>query len=322
MTFERRITNNLYSIVLAFLHLTGDIFCSIDSYDIRYLYGEGICDFKGNLQSDKFVSLRNPNQGYIFKQSWFLFAFEGTSYCSFELKAPDDMGFFITAREIKLRKNATGECVDTIEVKYDSKKYEFCDSSDSFNKLRSFRTGENVSITININKDIPLDLIGDMFIELVVTIRRNCGPEYHVQCDEDDRGSCISPGFQNDDIVNCPDCSDEISCLKENLESPVKSRPKVSGSNVLLWTIVALLVTTIIFGTFLCRLFNQRREITENNSGSRPRNDDQNQTVQIPNSSLSFTTNQITLRNEFEPSAPSEETEEEQPPPHYETLYK
>ncbi|XP_055590432.1 uncharacterized protein LOC129742545 isoform X1 [Uranotaenia lowii] len=442
MASERKKISIYYLIVLAFSHLVLEISCSIDDnhnhYKIHNLYGEGLCSsgrislYDNILSQNDPIKLHHPRQGYILKQSWDLSSLGRTSYCRIELQAPEGMGFYITARETQLRKNAKaghrlhklactnsmiprrlfdlcspihytnifhantndcwrkqqqqqkkpspprlgecfvqnisiptdftptvwaliqavpytmqivltatkfhrisshlykccvvygplkGECVDTIQVKYDSNQYDFCDSYEAFNKLRAFKTGKDVRITINISKHIPLDHIDDvLFIELVVTVRRNCGTERQIQCDNDGSGSCISPHFRNDDIINCPDCRDEFKCLREKSELQVEY-----PSDVILAVVLSLIMTTIVLGTLIWCLVRHRRGTTGYSSGSRSSNTDQNRSVQIPNSTesnLISNANQRTSENEFVPSAPLEEVEdEEDQPPRYEALY-
>ncbi|XP_055586603.1 uncharacterized protein LOC129739204 [Uranotaenia lowii] len=311
--------NHLYLIVLTFLHLSFEISCTSDNYRIYNLYQEGICRaprlplFDKVLARDDPIQLRDPNKGYIFRQSWNSSSFKRISYCRFYLQAPEGMGLYILVRETQLRKNVNGQCIDTIEAKFNGRKYQFCDSFEDENFPKGFRTDEAVRITINLDKMKPLDHVEDeLSVELVVTIWKECGPKKLIPCSE----SCISSQFQNDGIINCPTCTDEMGCRREQKEVEM-----INPTNVIFSAVVSLLVTMFGFGGLLWCLFKHRRRIVGCSSSSSG-NDERNQSssrgdVTLPD--LNFSAQSTTGGNDL--AAPSAPEEMDDLPPSYETLF-
>uniref|UniRef100_A0A2M4AAU5 Putative secreted mucin n=1 Tax=Anopheles triannulatus TaxID=58253 RepID=A0A2M4AAU5_9DIPT len=210
-------------------------------------------------------------RGAIYEQSLNSSTFKRYSECKFTLQAPPGYGLYLIIRKLKLRREANGNCVDSVTVKNSNdKKVRFCYTPRDV--PRSFTDPLHLKITIKIDHYRPLATEDSTLdIQLVATPKGSCSQmPNRLQCEPNDPLSCIHDSFRHDRNINCPNCLDEDGCTLEMEQVPV-----VNKQNVVLTAIVAFvialgamgLITWIVYQCWCARSCNAHSANSANGGG-------------------------------------------------------
>ncbi|ETN66392.1 hypothetical protein AND_001822 [Anopheles darlingi] len=190
--------------------------------------------------------LSDFHRGAIYEQSLNSSTFKRYNECKFTLQAPPGYGLYLIIRKLRLRREANGNCVDSVTVKTSNdKKVRFCYTPKDV--PRSFADPTHLKITIKIDHYRPLATEDSTLdIQLVATPKGSCSQmPNRLQCEPNDPSSCIHDSFRHDRNINCPNCLDEDGCTLEMQQIPV-----VNKQNVFLTALVAFFGALIMMGLF------------------------------------------------------------------------
>ncbi|XP_035792666.1 uncharacterized protein LOC118466909 [Anopheles albimanus] len=200
--------------------------------------------FDALLTRKEIHHLTDFQRGAIYEQSLNSSTFKRYSECKFTLQAAPGYGLYLIIRKLKLRREANGNCVDSVTVKTSNdKKVRFCYTPKDV--PRSFTDPLHLKITIKIDHYRPLaSEDSTLDIQLVATPKGACSQmPNRLQCEPNDPLSCIHDSFRHDRNINCPNCLDEDGCSFEMEQVPV-----VNKQNVFLTALVAFFGALTMMG--------------------------------------------------------------------------
>ncbi|XP_058056845.1 uncharacterized protein LOC131208207 isoform X1 [Anopheles bellator] len=292
-------------------------------YDTYDLISTGICKtrqfsiIESLYPRKELRTLLDSKRGAVFEQSWNSSSFKRFSECKFTLQPPPDMGLYLMVRKLNLRRDAKGNCVDTVTVKQSNdKKTRFCYTPKDV--PRSFSDPQHLRITIKLDHYQPLPTVDDTLqIQLVVTPKGSCFRLTQVRCDLGDSTSCIDHSFYQDRTVNCPNCVDEDECSTE-LEKVYVT----NNQNIALTALVSLIFTMAVFAFCLLCLYKHRRCVSSCSSHSADSASSGGSGTRALRHNVATGVHTVELQgslSDIRPSAPP--MEEKDLPPSYDALF-
>ncbi|XP_058056852.1 uncharacterized protein LOC131208207 isoform X2 [Anopheles bellator] len=266
-------------------------------YDTYDLISTGICKtrqfsiIESLYPRKELRTLLDSKRGAVFEQSWNSSSFKRFSECKFTLQPPPDMGLYLMVRKLNLRRDAKGNCVDTVTVKQSNdKKTRFCYTPKDV--PRSFSDPQHLRITIKLDHYQPLPTVDDTLqIQLVVTPK--------------------------DRTVNCPNCVDEDECSTE-LEKVYVT----NNQNIALTALVSLIFTMAVFAFCLLCLYKHRRCVSSCSSHSADSASSGGSGTRALRHNVATGVHTVELQgslSDIRPSAPP--MEEKDLPPSYDALF-
>ncbi|XP_052862140.1 uncharacterized protein LOC128268887 [Anopheles cruzii] len=309
-------------VLLVLLATLGTIYgAEYDTYD---LVSTGICKtrqfsiIESLYPRKELRTLIDYKRGAVFEQSWNSSSFKRFNECKFTLQTPPGMGLYLMVRKLSLRRDAKGNCVDTVTVKQSNdKKTRFCYTPKDV--PRSFSDPQHLRITIKLDHYQPLATVEDTLqIQLVVTPKGLCSPSSSVlQCELGDSTSCIDRSFYQDRTINCPTCLDEDGCSTE-LEKVYVA----NNQNIALTALVSLISTMALFAACMLCLYKHRRCVPSCSSHSADSASSGGGGTRAIRHNVSTGVHTVELQgslSDMRPSAPP--MEEKDLPPSYEALF-